>query len=111
MTDLRKAQNRMAFGKEEVEVGYGTGEGTKGLGMIGQSNDGRVRQTQIDQRTKARLSKKNPGWVTDTTLGAASSLKGFGGSGTATSLRAQGLRTGGVGLGGHVVLLRGVGCC
>ena len=30
----------------------------------------------------------------------ASSLKGFGAGGTATSLRAQGLRTGGVGLGG-----------
>ncbi|KAJ9628095.1 U4/U6-U5 snRNP complex subunit prp31 [Taxawa tesnikishii (nom. ined.)] len=62
MTDLRKAQNRMAFGKEEAEVGYGTGDGTKGLGMIGQADGGRVRAQQIDQRTRAKLSKKNPGW-------------------------------------------------
>ena len=59
MTDLRKAQNRMAFGKEEKEIGYGTGESTKGLGMIGQANEGRIRSLQIDQRTKAKLSKSN----------------------------------------------------
>ena len=62
MTELRKQQNRMAFGKEEQEVGYGAGDSTEGLGMIGQNIDGRVRATQIDQRTKAKLSKKNPGW-------------------------------------------------
>lgn len=103
MTDLRKQQNRMAFGKEEKEVGYGTGEGTKGLGMLGQENDGRIRAAQIDQRTRAKLSKKNPGWggtTTSTVSGMASSLKGFGSgtaAGNATTLRAQGLRTSGVG--------------
>ena len=104
MTDLRKQQNRMAFGKEEQEVGYGTGEGTKGLGMIGQENDGRIRAGQIDQRTRARLSKKNPGWggagTTSNLSGMASSLKGFGSGavgGNATTLRAQGLRTSGIG--------------
>lgn len=101
MTDLRKAQNRMAFGKEEKEVGYGTGEGTKGLGMIGQANEGRIRSLQIDQRTKAKLSKNNKGWGTATPFGGtASSLKGFGqgaGAGNATVLRAHGLRTAGVG--------------
>jgi len=104
MTDLRKQQNRMAFGKEEKEVGYGTGEGTKGLGMLGQENDGRIRAGQIDQRTRAKLSKKNPGWgvgagTASNVSGMASSLKGFG-SGVATTLRAQGLRTSGVGGGG-----------
>lgn len=100
MTDLRKAQNRMAFGKEEKEVGYGTGEGTKGLGMIGQSNEGRIRALQIDQRTKAKLSKNNKGWGTATPLGAggaggtASSLRGFGQSGNASTF---GLRSSGVG--------------
>ncbi|KAF1941824.1 Nop domain-containing protein [Clathrospora elynae] len=98
MTEIRKAQNRMAFGKEEKEVGYG--DSTKGMGMIGATDTGRLRAQQIDPKTRAKLSKKNPGWGTDTTLGAASSLKGFGAGGTATSLRAQGLRTGGVGLGG-----------
>jgi U4/U6 small nuclear ribonucleoprotein PRP31 len=102
MTDLRKQQNRMAFGKEEKEVGYGTGEGTKGLGMIGMEGDGRVRATAVDQRTRAKLSKKNPGWGGTTTNinGMASSLKGFGAGaagGNATTLRAQGLRTSGVG--------------
>ncbi|KAI9819919.1 MAG: U4/U6-U5 snRNP complex subunit prp31 [Pycnora praestabilis] len=99
MTDLRKAQNRMAFGKEEKEVGYGTGEGTKGLGMIGQANEGRIRSLQIDQRTKAKLSKSNKGWGGTTSIGGtASSLRGFGqGSGNATVLRGQGLRSSGVG--------------
>jgi len=99
MTDLRKAQNRMAFGKEEAEVGYGAGEGTRGLGMIGQANDGRVRALQVDQRTKAKLSKKNPGWGGGATPvgGMASSLRGFGQGGAASVLRGHGLRSSGVG--------------
>lgn len=98
MTDLRKAQNRMVFGKEEKEVGYGTGEGTKGLGMIGAANDGRIRNLQIDQRTKAKLSKKNTGWGTGTPLsGSASSLRGFGQGAGAVDLRGKGLRASGVG--------------
>ena len=100
MTDLRKQQNRMAFGQEEREVGYGTGEGTVGLGMIGQQNQGRIRAEQIDQRTRAKLSKKNPGWGNASVSGGtASSLRGFGSGvpGSATSLRASGLRTSGIG--------------
>lgn len=111
MTDLRKAQNRMAFGKEEKEVGYGTGEGTKGLGMIGQTDEGRIRAQQIDQRTKAKLSKSHKGWGgatgTATPFGTASSLRGFGqgqGGGNATVLApgggpggSHGLRSAGVG--------------
>ncbi|KAE8364439.1 hypothetical protein BDV27DRAFT_128373 [Aspergillus caelatus] len=100
MTDMRKAQNRMAFGKEEAEVGYGTGEGTVGLGMLGQQNDGRVRSTQIDNRTRAKLSKSNKGWGTATPAsGTASSLRGFtsGVGGTASVLQAKGLRSSGIG--------------
>lgn len=98
MTDLRKAQNRMAFGKEEKEVGYGTGDGTKGMGMIGQGNDGRIRNIQIDQRTKAKLSAKNKGWGTSTPMsGSASSLRGFGQSAGNIDLRGKGLRASGVG--------------
>lgn len=98
MTEIRKAQNRMAFNKEEKEIGYG--DSTKGMGMIGATDTGRLRAQQIDPKTRAKLSKRTPGWGADTTLGAASSIKGFGGSGTATSLRAQGLRTSGAGLQG-----------
>lgn len=95
MTELRKAQNRVAFGKEEQESGYGTGDGTVGLGMLGQENDGRIRATQIDQRTRARLSKSNKGWGAATPIsGTASSLRG---PGNATVLQAKGLRTSGVG--------------
>lgn len=98
MTDLRKAQNRMAFGKEEKEVGYGTGDGTKGLGMIGQANDGRIRNLQIDQRTKAKLSAKNKGWGGATPIsGSASSLRGFGQGPGSVDLRGKGLRISGVG--------------
>jgi U4/U6 small nuclear ribonucleoprotein PRP31 len=99
MTDLRKAQNRMVFGKEEKEVGYGAGDGTKGLGMIGQSNDGRIRNLQVDQRTKAKLSAKNKGWGGATPVnGSASSLRGFGqGAGSGIDLRGKGLRSSGVG--------------
>lgn len=101
MTDLRKAQNRMVFGKEEAEVGYGTGDSTKGLGMIGAQNDGRIRAQQIDQRTKAKLSKKNPGWGggTSTSVNASGIATGFGGGGLSTpgQLKAMGLRAAGVG--------------
>jgi U4/U6 small nuclear ribonucleoprotein PRP31 len=99
MTDLRKAQNRMAFGKEEKEVGYGTGEGTKGMGMIGQANEGRIRNLQVDQRTRAKLSAKNKGWGGVTPIsGSASSLRGFGqGASSSMDLRGKGLRASGVG--------------
>ncbi|KAJ2905101.1 hypothetical protein MKZ38_006347 [Zalerion maritima] len=93
MTDLRKAQNRMVFGKEEKEVGYGTGDSTAGMGMIGMENDGRIRAVQVDQRTRAKLSKNNKGW--GAIGGTASSL---GGSGPGDmDLRGKGLRTSGVG--------------
>ena len=99
MTDMAKARNRMAFGQEEQEVGYGTGEGTSGMGMIGQDNDGRIRALKVDQRTAAKLSKKNKGWGAGTPIGGtASSLRGFGsGAGNASVLRAHGLRSGGLG--------------
>ena len=99
ITDIARAKNRVAFGREEEEVGYGTGEGTVGMGMIGQDNDGRIRALKVDQRTKAKLSKKNQGWGTATPLGGtASSLKGFGqDAGNASVLRAHGLRSSGVG--------------
>ncbi|KAK7422196.1 U4/U6-U5 snRNP complex subunit prp31 [Neonectria punicea] len=97
MTDLRKAQNRMTFGKEEKEVGYGTGESTIGMGMIGQSNDGRIRGIQVDQRTRAKLGVKNKGWGAASSVGgAASSIGSFGQAG-GMDLRGKGLRASGVG--------------
>lgn len=96
MTDLRKAQNRLAFGREEKEVGYGTGEGTKGLGMIGQANDGRIRNQQIDQRTKAKLSKSHKGWGGATPIGGGAGAGGM--MGTASSLRGFGQSAAGQGI-------------
>ncbi|ROV97658.1 hypothetical protein VSDG_04585 [Cytospora chrysosperma] len=100
MTELRKAQNRMAFGKEEKEAGYGAGDSTVGMGMIGQADTGRVRGMQIDSRTRAKLSAKNKGWgglASSVTGGAASSLKSFGQRPGSLDLRGNGLRSSGVG--------------
>ncbi|GKU02178.1 pre-mrna splicing factor [Fusarium langsethiae] len=97
MTDLRKQQNRMAFGEEEKEAGYGLGDETVGMGMIGQSNNGRIRGTQIDPRTRAKVSAKNKGWGGNSTVGgAASSIGGFG-QASNMDLRGRGLRATGVG--------------
>lgn len=97
MTDLRKAQNRMVFGKEEKEVGYGTGDNTVGMGMIGQGNDGRIRGLQVDNRTRAKLGVKNKGWGTASTVGGASSSIGGFGQTSNMDLRGRGLRASGVG--------------
>ncbi|KAI1137964.1 pre-mRNA splicing factor [Hypoxylon sp. FL0543] len=98
MTELRKAQNRMVFGKEEKETDYGIGDSTAGMGMIGQTSDGRIRGMQIDNRTRAKLSQKHKGWGGATPIGgSASSLRGFGQSGGNIDLRGKGLRTSGVG--------------
>ena len=99
MTDLAKEQNRMAFGKEEQEVGYA--DSSKGMGMIGQKNDNRIRATQTDGRNRGKLSKNNKGWGGATPLpGGASSIRGFGTSTGAVSLApGSGLRTSGVGAG------------
>ncbi|KAK3311329.1 uncharacterized protein B0T15DRAFT_482374 [Chaetomium strumarium] len=100
ITELKKAQNRVAFGKEEQEVGYGVGDHTAGLGMIGQRDDGRLRVAQIDQRTRAKLSAKSKGWGGASSLsGSASSLRGLTGGGATnlTLASSKGLRTSGVG--------------
>ncbi|KAF3907472.1 hypothetical protein AA313_de0200078 [Arthrobotrys entomopaga] len=62
MTELRKQQNRMVFGEAEREVSYG--DSTKGLGMIGVQDSGKIRATKVDPRTRAKLSKNNLGWGT-----------------------------------------------
>lgn len=102
MTDLRKAQNRMTFGKEEKEAGYGTGDHTVGMGMIGQQGDGRLRAAKIDNRTRAKLSAKSKGWGGASSLntgGGMSSLKGgLGAAGAGNiNLQGRGLRASGVG--------------
>jgi U4/U6 small nuclear ribonucleoprotein PRP31 len=89
--------NRLAFGKEEAEAGFGTGDSTKGLGMIGQES-GKIRQTGIDKRTQARLSKRTQAILGSTPGGSglATSLRGFGpggGGGTVTGLRTSGVGT------------------
>jgi U4/U6 small nuclear ribonucleoprotein PRP31 len=92
MTDLRKAQNRMAFGKQEEETGYGLSDSTKGMGMIGQQQNGRVRALQVDQRTRARLGKSNAGWggIVTPAGGAQSLLRGVSSSNSGSSLAALG---------------------
>lgn len=51
MTELRKLQNRMAFGEAEEETG--AYDETRGLGMIGSAaNSGRVRANAGEARSK-----------------------------------------------------------
>jgi len=52
ITELRKAQNRMAFGVAEDETG--SFDKTKGLGLIGQ-NSGKIRASVADPRVKGML--------------------------------------------------------
>ncbi|KAG4306308.1 hypothetical protein PORY_000296 [Pneumocystis oryctolagi] len=54
MTELRKQQNRLAFGKQELEVGIH--DEMEGLGMIGQEGH-RIRAHVVDSRSKAKVGK------------------------------------------------------
>ncbi|KAF3932264.1 hypothetical protein ABW19_dt0203038 [Dactylella cylindrospora] len=102
MTELRKQQNRMVFAEAEKEISYG--DSTKGMGMMGMQDSGKIRATKIDPRTRAKLSKNNLGWGTPAgghqsvvnpfknTPGAGGMMSTFGArstagvSGTASSL-------------------------
>ncbi|KAG5437369.1 hypothetical protein PCANB_000800 [Pneumocystis canis] len=55
MTELRKQQNRLAFGKQELEVGIH--DEMEGLGMIGQEGQYRIRAPVVDSRSKAKVGK------------------------------------------------------
>jgi U4/U6 small nuclear ribonucleoprotein PRP31 len=73
VTELRKHENRMAFGEPEEELGL---EG-KGLGMIGHSN--KVRITVSDRKVSKKLAA-------DRAKSGTSTNARSGGSGLATSL-------------------------
>ncbi|KAK2466357.1 hypothetical protein APHAL10511_001999 [Amanita phalloides] len=75
-TELRKLQNRMAFGEAEEEVG--AFDQTKGMGMIGVGT-GKVRAGEI--KSRAKLSKANKLRTAAITRSAQAAS-----SGTATSL-------------------------
>ena len=104
-TEMAKLANRMKFNEAEEEIGYGSE--TEGLGMLGQQAEGKIRAAKIDSKTRAKVSKKNSNWLngTATQAGTLTSLRGelngLGGQqvGSATSLRANGLRTTGFGPG------------
>lgn len=80
-TELRKLQNRMAFGEAEEEVG--AFDETKGLGMIGVGT-GKVRAGMGDAKSKAKLSKANK--LRTAALARAAQSSGGSSSGTTTSL-------------------------
>ncbi|KAF8743861.1 hypothetical protein AX14_000258 [Amanita brunnescens Koide BX004] len=77
-TELRKLQNRMAFGEAEEEVG--AFDQTKGLGMIGVGT-GKVRAGLGEIKSRAKLSKANKLRTAAITRSAQAAS-----SGTATSL-------------------------
>ncbi|KIY72939.1 Nop domain-containing protein [Cylindrobasidium torrendii FP15055 ss-10] len=74
-TELRKLQNRMAFGEAEEEVG--AFDETKGMGMIG---TGKVRAGAGEDRSRAKMSKANKARTAMLARSAQAS------SGTSTSL-------------------------
>ncbi|KAJ3479341.1 hypothetical protein NLI96_g9125 [Meripilus lineatus] len=78
-TELRKLQNRMAFGEAEMEVG--AFDQTKGLGMIG---TGKVRAGAAETKSRAKMSKANK--LRTAALARAAQAGGTQTSGTATSL-------------------------
>ncbi|KAI0080687.1 Nop domain-containing protein [Panus rudis PR-1116 ss-1] len=78
-TELRKLQNRMAFGEAEEEIG--AFDETKGLGMIG---SGKVRANVGEAKSRAKLSKANK--LRTAALARAAQSSGTATSGTATSL-------------------------
>ncbi|KAG8880451.1 U4/U6-U5 snRNP complex subunit prp31 [Tulasnella sp. 332] len=80
-TELRKLQNRMAFGEAEEEVG--AFDETKGLGMLG-SATGKVRANAVDSRSRAKMSKSNR--LRTQVLNRAAAQSQGATSGTATSL-------------------------
>ncbi|KAL0949634.1 hypothetical protein HGRIS_009679 [Hohenbuehelia grisea] len=79
-TELRKLQNRMAFGEAETEVG--AFDQTKGLGMIGVGT-GKVRAGMGEVKSKAKMSKANKLRTANLARAAQSGTQT---SGTATSL-------------------------
>jgi U4/U6 small nuclear ribonucleoprotein PRP31 len=93
-SEMAKMANRLAMGGTETEMGYGAGDSTVGLGMIGQET-GKIRQAVADKRTIAKLSKRNQAILGSSSgSGLASSLRGFGpGGGTVTGLRTSGVGT------------------
>ena len=85
LTELRKMQNRLEFGKAEEESG--AFDETMGLGMINSKASGKIRATGADARSKAKMSKANKARIE--TLNRAPSLSATPGtstSGTASSL-------------------------
>ncbi|KIM45973.1 hypothetical protein M413DRAFT_441032 [Hebeloma cylindrosporum] len=79
-TELRKLQNRMAFGEAEAEVG--AFDQTKGMGMIG-AGTGKVRAGLGEAKSRAKMSKANKLRTAAITRSAQSHSQS---SGTATSL-------------------------
>eukprot|EP00842_Homolaphlyctis_polyrhiza_P006374 jgi/Hompol1/6738/HPOL_001545-RA len=73
-TELRKQQNRMAFGQAEEEIGF-DGDETIGMGMIGKQT-GKLRTVQADSRLKVTVSKKHRAFASHSanTSGLASSV-------------------------------------
>jgi len=78
-TELRKLQNRMAFGEAEEEVG--AFDQTKGMGLIG-AGTGRVRAGLEEAKSRAKMSKANK----LRTAAISRSAQASQSSGTATSL-------------------------
>ena len=70
LTEMQKLQNRVKFGEQEEEYGYG--DDSEGLGMLTQS--GSISAFKADVRTKAKLGKKMQATLAHYNSGTKSSL-------------------------------------
>ncbi|PWN18456.1 Nop domain-containing protein [Microstroma glucosiphilum] len=103
-SELRKLQNRVEFGKAEEEMG--AFDETVGLGMAGSSSaSGRIRAGVGENRTKAKMSKKNQGRLEairrgnartnlDEMLGPSSSSSSFPARGAANGISSSATSSG-----------------
>ncbi|PWN54308.1 Nop domain-containing protein [Violaceomyces palustris] len=82
MTELRKMQNRMEFGKAEEEAG--AFDETVGLGMIHTTASGKLRAQVAEARSKAKISKANKNRLAAFRTKPSANLEAS--SGTASSL-------------------------
>jgi len=82
VTEMQKLQNRVKFGEQEEEYGYG--DDSEGLGMLTQS--GSIRALKVDVRTKAKIGKKMQATLAHYNSGIKSSLGKDAPSGLQSSL-------------------------
>lgn len=96
MTEMRAAQNRVSFGEgEDLDVGVGSDdEGVLAGGNKGPKGSGAIRAAGIDERTRAKLSKKTQARLSAASANITASQVASGQRGAlGANAKGMGLRT------------------